>query len=573
MRRFLSTAMAMCLAASVANARDAAIENFELLDQAGQAQELYYFGDVEYVVLVSFSNACPELERALPQVSKLAAKYGGGKARFFLINSEPGSERESVKATADRLGLTVPVLMDDAQLIGEALGITHAAEAMLVRTNGWKLVWQGSVSGIDKSLKRVLAGKKAPRSKQVSNSCEIAFPERDRREQHASISYEHTIAPMLIDKCVTCHREGGIGPWAMTNHAMIKGFAPMIREVVRTQRMPPWHADPAHGEFSNDRSLSRSEKQTLVHWIEAGAPRGQGADPLAEYDVEWPEWSLGEPDLVIEIPPYEVPASGVVEYQYPRVRNPLDKDVWVRAAEILPGDRRALHHVITRFLVPDAESRSGFARGGGLGGYVPGAVAREFADGTGTLLPAGAVVRFQMHYTPYGKATRDVSRLGLYFHDEPPTHQRSGVVLMNTNIRIPPHAKAHTESQSRVLDRPVLLYSLLPHSHYRGIASDFVAHYPDGSSEVLLSVPNYDFNWQTSYHLKNPKVLPAGTRLVHHTTWDNSAQNPANPDPEREVPWGQQSWDEMLFGTASFRYLEERSSDDSSGADQFAPGR
>ena len=144
---------------------------------------------------------------------------------------------------------------------------------------------------------------------------------------------------------------------------------------------------------------------------------------------------------------------------------------------------------------------------------------------------------------------------------------------MNTKILIPPHAKAHRESRSQVLERSVLLYSLLPHSHYRGVASDFIARYPDGTSEVLLSVPNYDFNWQTTYHLKNPKVLPAGTRLVHHTTWDNSAQNPANPGPDREVPWGQSSWDEMLFGSASFRYLEAEEGDDSSGADQFASGR
>ena len=293
---------------------------------------------------------------------------------------------------------------------------------------------------------------------------------------------------------------------------------------------------------------------------------------MAESDREWPTWGLGEPDLVIDIPPYDVPASGVVEYQYPRVVNPLDRDVWVRATEILPGDRQALHHVITRFIVSrPASGEGGFSRrGGGLGGYVPGSVVREFPEDTGTLLPAGARIVFQMHYTPYGKATTDHSKLGLYFHDEPPKHQLGGTVLMNTKIRIPPHTKAHTESQSEVLERDVLVYSMLPHSHYRGKASDFVAHYPDGTSEVLLSVPSYDFNWQTSYILRDPKVLPAGTRIVHTTTWDNSTQNPANPDPSREVPWGQQSWDEMLFGSISYRYLEEDETDDSEGFSQFA---
>ncbi len=474
---------------------------------------------------------------------------------------------------ARRLKIDIPILMDDTQLVGESLGVKEAAEAFVIRTEGWEVLWHGPIKGLGKTLQRVHAGKKPPSSKSASSGCAIAFPERDRREQHKEIAYSKTIAPLLIDNCVTCHREGGIAPFAMANYNVIKGFAPMIREVVRTQRMPPWHADPAHGKFANDRSLSRTEKQTLVHWIEAGALRGEGPDTLAEYDRQWPEWALGEPDYIIDIPAYAVPASGVVEYQYPTVKNPIDKDVWVRATEIIPGDRQALHHVITRFFTPRAEGESGTRGrrgGGGLGGYVPGAEAREYAEGTGTLLPAGAMINFQMHYTPYGRDTTDRSRMGIYLHDAAPKYQRAGVVLMNTKIRIPPNTKAHTETKSTVLERPVLVYSMLPHSHYRGKASDFIAEYPDGTTEVLLSVPAYDFNWQTSYVLAEPKALPAGTKITHSTTWDNSAQNPANPDPAREVPWGRQSWDEMLFGTMSFRYLDESEEDDSSTADQFA---
>ena len=424
-------------------------------------------------------------------------------------------------------------------------------------------------SAVGAALEEFLAGRE-PTSSTVPETCPLAdAPTKTAK----AITYTEDIAPILAENCVTCHRQGGIGPWAMTGYPMVRGFAPMIREVIRTRRMPPWHADPAHGRFANDRSLAADDVRSIVHWVEAGAPRGEGEDALATLSDAWPQWQLGEPDLVLDIPPFDVPASGVVEYQYQRVRNPLDRPVWIRGQEILPGDRAALHHVITQFVVPEAEAKSeqrvdalgnpidgqrrrGFASRGSLGGYVPGMVVDEYPDGTGTLLPPGAVVVFQMHYTPYGKAVTDRSKLGLYFHEEPPQHRLRGAVLMNTRILIPPHAKAHSDTAERTFKRDILVYDLLPHAHYRGKASEFRAFYPDGSEELLLRVPNYDFNWQTSYVLEQPKVLPAGTRVVHTTWWDNSAQNPANPDPSRAVPWGRQSWDEMLFGTISFRYLD-----------------
>jgi hypothetical protein len=314
------------------------------------------------------------------------------------------------------------------------------------------------------------------------------------------------------------------------------------------------------GEFSNDRSLSDDEIRTLVHWVEAGAPRGEGADLLAENSQSWPIWAMGEPDVIIDIPPEDVPASGVVDYKYKMVTNPLDKDVWVKAAEIIPGDRSVLHHVITSFGELETEGRRAGrlkrGTGGGLGGYVPGAEGKPFPDDTGILLPAGATIEFQMHYTPAGLATTDASRMGLYLYEEPPEHKLDSMVLLNPRILIPAGAPNHSEVMVRTFDQDVLVYSLLPHAHYRGKASEFVAHLPDGTQETLLSVPRYDFNWQTNYDLKEPRFLPAGTKMVHRTWWDNSARNPANPDATRDVPWGQQSWDEMLFGSVRYRVVE-----------------
>lgn len=549
------------------------LENFQLLSHLGKSHELYYLSDARAVVLMSVNNNCPALDDSLKQFQQTREMYRDKGVEFLLLNSDLGDDRQAIVREAERLGIESPILLDRTQLIGEALGIESSADVFVVDTKSWKLAYRGGTAQLNASLDSVLAGETVDLVSSKPSGCEINFAERAVKQQHAEISYSETIAPILIDNCITCHREGGIGPWVMADYNMIRGFSPMIREVIRTQRMPPWHADPAYGDFDNDRSLSTEEIQTLVHWIEAGSPRGKGPDTLARVEHNWPEWGMGnEPDLVIEIPGYEVPATGIVDYQYPEVTNPLDHDVWVRASEIIPGDRQALHHVITRFYIPDPSARGNGRfgrRGGGLGGYVPGAVARQYPDGTGTLLPAGATINFQMHYTPYGKATSDTSRIGLYFHDEAPAHKMAGTVLMNTKISIPANTKAHTEFKSQVLKRDVLVYSMLPHSHYRGIASDFVAYYPDGTEEILLSVPAYDFNWQTTYVLKEPKVLPAGTKIVHSTTWDNSAQNPANPDPNRTVPWGQQSHDEMLFGAISFRYLEEVEKDSSAGVDQF----
>jgi hypothetical protein len=331
----------------------------------------------------------------------------------------------------------------------------------------------------------------------------------------------------------------------------------MIREVVRTRRMPPWHADPHYGSFVGDRSLTAEDIKTLVHWIEAGAPRGDGPDPLAQLDNQWLEWTLGKPDLIVEVPAFDVPATGVVDYQYPYAKNPLDRDVWIRAIEIVPGDRTVVHHVLAGIDDPHDDRRTIVGRIGELGGYAPGKNAVPYPEDTGILLRKDADFRFQMHYTPNGRATRDVTRVGYYFYDKPPKHQLDMTVIMNAGLTVPAHAKAYTESLEHVFDRDVMLYSLMPHAHLRGRAARFTAYYPDGGEEILLSVPKYDFSWQTTYALKSPKRLPAGTRLVFEMTWDNSAQNPANPDPDRDVHWGEQTWDEMNVGWLRYRNADE----------------
>jgi peroxiredoxin len=543
----------------VAQGQGERVDNFRLLDHQDSSQELYYFADASAVVLMAHSSSCAGANADYAALQRLHTQFADDSVEFLLINSS--DSRDVIRGHAADVGLTAPILLDTTQIIGESLALQTAGEMLVINPQSWSLAYRGDVAAGAQALAEVVAGQAVTQVQQPAKGCDVVLPGLAQRDQHAQISYSQTIAPMLQDKCVTCHREGGIGPWPMNSYNMVQGFAPMIREVVRTQRMPPWHADPHYGEFSNDRSLSPEQVSTLVHWIEAGAPRGDGPDVLAQTNQHYPLWALGEPDIIIEIPAEHVPATGVVDYKYKLVENPLNKDVWVRATEIIPGDRSVLHHVITRFGQIETDGpragRIGRRGGGGLGGYVPGAVADIMPVDTGTLLPADATFEFQMHYTTVGRATTDVSRMGIYLYDKPPKHRMEGMVLANPRIRIPPGAANHAEVMARVVPKDVLLYSLLPHAHYRGKASEFVAHYPDGQVEKLLSVPRYDFNWQTSYELKKPKLIPAGTKIVHRTWWDNSARNPANPDPTREVPWGRQSWDEMLFGAISFRALTD----------------
>ncbi|MFC4310839.1 redoxin domain-containing protein [Steroidobacter flavus] len=537
------------------------VDNFRLLDHTGASRQLYYLSDMKAVVLMAQGNGCEVVRKSLPEMQALRDKYRAQGVELLMINSNLADTRDAIEKEAKAQGIDLPILLDETQIIGESLGLKRNGELLVINTKGWKVAYRGPVSAggtpyAANALDAVINAtpvKTAQVDASKGKGCDLKFPEADRKQAHANISYEKTIAPMLIDNCVTCHRQGGIGPWQMTSYDMIKGFSPMIREVVRTERMPPWHADPHYNVFSNDRSLSKDEIKKLVHWIEAGSPRGGGSDPLKDLKKQWPEWALGEPDLIVEIPAFDVPATGVIPYQMPSADNPLGHDVWVRAVDFQPGDRTVLHHIIAT-MGSNAES---VRDGGSLGGYVPGAGPMLLPAETGVLIKKDAKFFFQMHYTVSGKPARDVSRMGLYFRKDAPQYQMRSAVLLNPRLKIPANTKEHTESASKTFDHDVIVYNLLPHSHFRGKASDFIATYPDGRTETLLSVPNYDFNWQTTYELKTPKLLPAGTKVTHHTTWDNSAQNKANPDPNREVPWGQQTWDEMLYGVVRYRYVNE----------------
>jgi peroxiredoxin len=535
------------------------VEDFRLNDQNGQSHELYYLSDMKAVVLMASGAGCAPSRTAAKTLENLRSTYQAQGVEFLAIDSNLKDTSESIAKDAKADNVTLPVLTDELQLIGESLGFTRSGEVLIVNPQDWKVIYRGAAEKgsnhyVAAALDAALAGAPVKVPQTDASGCNIVMPERDRRAAHAQISYEKTIAPMLSTHCVACHREGGIAPWQMSSYEMVRGFSPMIREVVRTKRMPPWHADPHYGVFSNDRSLTADDTKTLVHWIEAGSPRGGGIDPLTLVKKDWPVWALGKPDLVVNLPKFEVPATGVIPYQMWTVDNTLDHDVWVRAVDFLPGARSNLHHIIATI---GGEMAPGEKRDtdGSLADYVPGSEPLQIPPESGILLKKGAKFGFQAHYTVNGKPVTDTTQMGLYFMDKPPQYRYRAAIMANPRIKIPANTKAYTNDATYKFDREVLVYSLHPHAHFRGAAAEFVAQYPDGHEVVLLNVPRYEFNWQTTYELKTPIVLPAGTAVKYSMTYDNSTQNKANPDPNRVVPWGQQTWDEMLFGVIRFRYL------------------
>lgn len=556
----LAPAALLIASAAGAVAPGQSVDNFALLDQNGKYHDLYYLSDAKAVVVMAHDNDCAAVRDALPGLEQAKASYGARGVEFLLIN--PDDSRQAVAERAKSAGTTIPVLVDESQLVSESLQLKHAGELLVIDTKGWKVAYRGPIdkrsSGsalLTNALDAVLAGQPVKTSKAATKGCALKTAKRDTTG--SKISYSDQIAPLLIDNCVTCHRAGGIGPFAMTEYAVIQGFAPMIREVIRTKRMPPWHADPHVGTFEGDRSLTNDEKRTLVHWIEAGAPRGKGPDPLEQMNKTWSEWSFGQPDLVLEVPAYDVPATGIVDYQRYVVPNPTGRDIWVRATDTIPGDRTVVHHVIVGIYDQSLPERPRQIRASSpeLGAYVPGNGPVLYPPETGVLVRKDQAFAFQMHYTTSGKPARDATRFGLYFHEEPPKYVFKTAVLAKPSLIIPANTKEYSDTIAQEFKQDMIVYRLTPHAHFRGRASQFVAQYPDGREELLLSVPKYDFNWQTTYTLATPKQIPAGTRIVHTTTYDNSKQNPANPDPNRIVPWGEQSFDEMLYGVVQYRDL------------------
>jgi peroxiredoxin len=541
------------------------VEDFKLEDFRGTQHSLADYAKSPAVVIAFLGTECPLARLYGPRLAQLAAKYEAQGVTFLAIDANRQDSLAEMAAYARNADVKFPFLKDAGNVVADRLGAVRTPEVFLLDKD--RVVrYHGRIddrSGVgytrdkiehrylEDALDQLLAGQEIKTASVESVGCFIG---RSRQaSDKADVTYSNQIARILQDRCVECHRPGEIGPFAMTDYAEVAGWADSIAEVVRDGRMPPWHANPEFGHFRNDRSMPEAEKELIYKWVAAGAPEGNPAD-LPEPRKFVAGWTLpSEPELVIAIQeePYKVPADGVVEYQYFVVDPKFTEDKWVKASQILPGSAPVLHHVLC-FVQPPGQGERRFDENGlgFLAAYVPGYRATPFPTGMAKYVPAGSKLIFQMHYTPVGKDMLDQSKIGFVFaRPEELSHMVQTVSTGNRGLNIPPHAKDYRrESTMTAYKHDLTVLSYAPHMHLRGKAFSYEAVYPDGKREMLLDVPRFDFNWQTSYELVEPKSLPPGTRVHCVAHWDNSEDNLANPDPSATVTWGDQSWEEMMIG-------------------------
>jgi len=356
-------------------------------------------------------------------------------------------------------------------------------------------------------------------------------------------AFHKDVEPILQTHCQGCHRPGEAAPMPLMTFKDVRPWAKAIRGALLTGKMPPWQADPHYGKFTNDPSLTKAEKDTLLAWIDAGAPEGNPADaPKRRAFLEG--WRIPKPDVVFEMPqPFAVPASGTIDYQYIPVATNFTEDKWVEMVEVRPSERSVVHHAIV--VVDNGTGAWGQEY---LAGYAPGMTPQIWKPGQARLIKAGSHLVFQMHYAANGHAAVDRTKIGLIFAKKPPTQRIMAMQAAAHWLQIPPGEANYKIDATTIMRENVELVGMRAHMHLRGKSMMFRAVYPNGESEILLDVPKYDFNWQPYYYLETPKALPRGTRIEASAVFDNSANNPFNPNPAATVTWGPQSWDEMMIG-------------------------
>ncbi len=388
-----------------------------------------------------------------------------------------------------------------------------------------------------------------------------------RVNKESSVTFSKDVAPILQKNCQGCHRPGEAAPMSLLTYAEARPWAKAIREAVLLKRMPPWYADPHFGKFSNDRSLAQADIDTLVAWANTGAAEGdasQAPKPLTFVDG----WNIGKPDLILEMQEdYQVPASGTIKYEYFTIPTKFTEDKWVQMAEVRPGNRALVHHVIAYVKAPPKPDAPAPKKGEGrefLVGFAPGSIPEVMGPGRGKLIKAGSEIVFQVHYTANGTAGTDRSKVGLIFCKEPPRERVMTVAAANNNFAIPAGDPNYEVESQYKTTRDSTLISLFPHMHLRGKDFEMRLTLPDGSKQTLLRVPAYSFSWQLTYDLEQPIALPKGSLIECTAHYDNSVNNKFNPDATKEVRHGEQSWDEMMIGFFNVAFdakIDPKSSD------------
>jgi thiol-disulfide isomerase/thioredoxin len=562
---FLTFALAVVVCLPVRGADEKSpigrkIENFKAQDFRGAAFDLSQWADRDLVVVAFVGTECPLAKLYGPRLAELAGKYEPKKVEFVAIDSNAKDTLAEMGQFARTSKIEFPFLKDQSNVVADLFGAVRTPEVFVLDKQR-VIRYSGRVDdqfGIGYSrgepkrkdlalaLDELLAGKEVGTPVTQATGCRIARVQRGT--PRGEITYAKDIATIVQKHCVACHRAGEIGPFTLTSHADVVNWSATIREVIEEQRMPPWHANAETKEFLNDRRLPDRDKKLLFDWIDNGMPEGNSKDlPEPAKFVEG--WEIPKPDLVLEMSkPYQVPAAGTVEYQYFPVDQTFDEDKWIVAAEARPGNRAVVHHLILFYLPPGFKGRVPEASlVNSVATFAPGMPAWQARPGMAKRIPAGAKLYFQVHYTPNGAEAVDLSRAGLVFTDRKEVERQLKTdAVVNFRLQIPPKADNVRFEAAHRFGRDMRLVSLLPHMHLRGKAFRIEAVDPQGTRKLLLDVPRYDFNWQNNYVFAEPLKMTEGTTLQCTAWYDNSENNPANPDPTKTVGWGDQTWEEML---------------------------
>jgi peroxiredoxin len=540
------------------------IEDLTFTDVEGKTGKLSDYKGKTLVILVT-NKGCPICKKFAPVINEIVEDYAEKEVAFLLLNPMENESVEDCKEAVRRYGFKARYLSDPKAAIARALKVNSTGDAFVL-DGARTLRYRGAVSDqfgfgynldapretyLRDAIDSVLAGEDVFEPATWAPGCLLEF---EATEPRGDITWHNRISRIIADNCQECHRAGENGPFELMTYADVKGNSSMVKRQVRQKLMPPWFANPEHGEFSNDRSLSDEDRNALISWIDNGCPEGDAGDaPLPKNFHEG--WKIGKPETIYEIPQTErIPAKGTVKYQYQTVKVDFKEDRWVQAMEVRPTAPQVVHHVLIFLRYPRNHPRADEQPhdNGGLNGYfmgmVPGQGHIVLPEGMGKFIPGGSEMTFQIHYTPNGEEVEDKTRLGIIWCKERPETEVTTTGISNVFFRIPPGADNHKVEALHVLKQNMRLLSLMPHMHVRGKAYRYVAKLPDGEEITLLDIPRYDFNWQLLYILREPVDLPKGTKIYATGWFDNSDKNPANPDPKKAVTFGEQTWEEMQIG-------------------------
>lgn len=542
--------LALSTLSTVATAALDRVGDFALLDSSGTFHQLSRYQHRKALVLMAYAQECNSMDALLADYKEIAAQHGGEEFEFLLIDTQNLNRPE-----LNALAVELPILEDAGQLVAETLAIANAGDVLVLNPERLSLYFKGQLSAQLETTLAAIKGEGIDDTLRSEGSgCAIEYPVRDMHSESPP-DYASEVAPIIIENCADCHRQGGVGPFALDSYIMVLGWSPMIKEVLLNKRMPPTQVDPYIGHSGGARYLAAEDMQTLIHWINNRAPRGDSeVDPLEDFvPEERMAWAFGEPDFIVTGPKNEVPSIGVMDYVYDDVELPFDEDKWLRAIEYKAGDESVLHHLVTFVTPPEedfwgAEHDSLSTTRRFVESYLPGKVnAVEFEEGTAVGIPAGHKLSMQFHYVTNGQSTVDETRVGLYFSDEPNLKERLTQAVASRFV-LPPNDHDFELQAEHRLEQDAIITGVRARMNFRGKRMKFVVENPDGQVKELFSVPAYNYGWQPHYELEEAESVAAGSILRVLGAFDNSISNPSNPDPDKEVTFGLESWEEMFTG-------------------------